>query len=313
MDLALVSWNTREDLRRALASVRRHGGDRRVVVVDNASTDGTPDMVAAEFPEVRLIAETENRGFAAGANRALDAAGDADVLLLNADVELTSGAAERLEAALGERPRAAAIGPRLVHEDGSAQHSAYRFPTLGIAAWLNSGLWRLRSDAWQREHLLETSPQPAAAARVDWVIGAALAIRRSALAEVGGLEESFFMYAEDLEWCHRAATAGWEIWYEPSATVMHLGNRSGAQAFGPGRTAAWLQSTYAFARQAHGPAWARAYFALNATGTGARYVAARARHAVAPSDASRRALATWRPHVAYHLRGARPLQGRAPR
>ena len=312
MDIAIVSWNTRDELRRALASVRRHGGDRRVVVVDNASTDGSPDMVREEFPEVELVAESENLGFAAGANRAFQAAGDADILLLNADVELTPGAVERLESALDEHPRAAAIGPRLVNEDGSTQHSAYRFPTLEVAAWLNSGLWRLRSESWQAARLLETSPQPARPAPVDWVIGAALAVRRTALAEVGGLEESFFMYAEDLEWCHRAAKAGWQIWYEPAAAVLHLGNRSGAQAFGAGRTAAWLQSTYAFARRAHGSAWARAYFALNAAGTGARYAAARARHAVAPSAATRRALATWGPHVAYHLRGVRPLDGRRP-
>jgi GT2 family glycosyltransferase len=313
VDIGLVSWNTLGDLRRALASVRRHGGGRRTIVVDNASSDGTPGMVRDEFAEIELVAETENRGFAAGANRLLEASAPADLLLLNADVELTAGAAERLEAELAAHPRAAAVGPRLAYEDGSVQHSAYRFPTLGLSAWLNSGLWRLRSPRWRAGQLLETSPQPQTATRVDWVIGAALAMRRDAVDEIGGLEERFFMYAEDLEWCHRAARAGWEVRYAPEATVVHLGNRSGAQAFGAHRTAAWLQSTYAFARRAHGTAWTRVYYAVNAAGTGARYAAARARHAVAPSERTRRALATWGPHVAYHFRGERPLDRRAGR
>jgi N-acetylglucosaminyl-diphospho-decaprenol L-rhamnosyltransferase len=312
MDLGIVSWNTRDELRRALASIRRHGEGRRVVVVDHASTDGSPEMVAEEFPEADLI-RAENRGFAAGANRLLSATAPADLLLLNADVELTPGAADRLERALAEDPRAAAAGPRLVHEGGPPQHSAYRFPSLGLAAWLNSGLWRLRAPAWQAEQLLETSPQPSRSAVVDWVIGAAMALRRTAVEAVGGFDERFFMYAEDLEWCHRASRAGWHVRYEPTATVVHLGNRAGAQAFGGARTAAWLESTYAFARSVHGPAWARAYFALNAAGTGGRYAAARLRHAVSPSEGTRRALAMWGPHVAYHLRGRRPLRERASR
>ena len=301
MDLGIVSWNTRDELRRALASIRRHGGGRAAVVVDHASSDGSADMVEREFPEVRLI-RAENRGFAAGANRLLSATAPEDLLLLNADIELTPWSADRLERALADHPRAAAVGPKLVYEGGESQHSAYRFPSLGLAAWLNSGLWRLRSARWQAEQLLETSPQPGRPARVDWVIGAAMALRRAAVEAVGGLEERYFMYAEDLEWCHRAARAGWEIRYEPSAVVVHLGNRSGAQAYGPRRTAAWLESTYAFVRGAHGAAWARAYYAINAAGAGARYGAARVRHAVAPSEGSRRGLATWGPHAAYHLR-----------
>lgn len=301
-----MSWNTREELRRALESVRRHGGGRRTVVVDHASSDGTPEMVREAFPEVSLI-EARNRGFAAGANRLLSATAPADLLLLNADVELTAGAADRLERALADHLRAAAIGPRLVYENGQTQHSAYGFPTLAMAAWLNSGLWRARSARWQAERLLETSPQPARPARVDWVIGAAVALRRDAVERVGGFDEGFFMYAEDLEWCHRAGRAGWEIRYEPGAVVVHLANRSGAQAFGPRRTAAWLQSTQRFVRRANGPAWAGAYYALNALGTGTRYALARVRHAVAPSESTRRAVEEWAPHVAYHLRRDRPL------
>lgn len=307
MDLGIVSWNTRDELRRALASIRRHGGGRGAVVVDHASSDGSADMVEREFPEVRLI-RAENRGFAAGANRLLSATAPEDLLLLNADVELTPGAVDRLERALADHPRTAAVGPRLVYEGGAPQHSAYRFPSLGLAAWVNSGLWRLRSPRWQAEQLLETSPQPARPGPVDWVIGAAVAVRRAAVEAVGGLEERYFMYAEDLEWCHRAARAGWDIRYEPAAVVVHLGNRSGVQAFGGRRTAAWLEATYAFVREAHGPAWARAYFAINAAGTGARYAAARVRHAVAPSERSRRSLAAWGPHAEYHLR--RRVRGR---
>ncbi|MCA1726852.1 MAG: glycosyltransferase, partial [Actinobacteria bacterium] len=142
MDLGLVAWNTRDELRDALASIVGFGGGRRTVVVDNASTDGTTEMVRERFPDVELIEEPRNRGFAGGANRLLERT-DADLLLLNADTRLTEGAVETLEAALAEHPRAAAVGPRLVDAGGSVEHSALPFPTLGLAASTNLGLFGL--------------------------------------------------------------------------------------------------------------------------------------------------------------------------
>ena len=309
MDIGLVAWNTRDELRAALESIAKHGGGRRTVVVDNASTDGSAEMVRADFPGVELIAETENRGFAGGANRLLDATGG-DLLLLNADITMTEGAADRLEAALARHPRAAAIGPRLMREDGGVEHSALPFPTLGLAATTNLGLFRLRSARWRARSLVPGTGLPRRTTRVDWIVGAAMAIRRAAVDDVGGLDESLFMYAEDLEWCWRASRAGWELWYEPSATIVHLGNRSGAQAYGERRTAAWLQSTYRVTERTHGRAWTAAYYALNAVGAGARYAAARVRHGVRPSPETRRSLREWGPHVRYHFGGLRPLDRR---
>jgi GT2 family glycosyltransferase len=310
MDIGLVAWNTRDELRDALESVRRFGGGRRTVVVDNASSDGTADMVSAEFPDVELVAETENRGFAAGANRLLERTGDADLLLLNADIALTQGAVERLEAALAAHPRAAAVGPRLAGEDGRVEHSALAFPTLGLAATVNLGLYGLRSAEWRAQALVPGTGLPERTAKVDWIIGAAMAIRREAVRESGPFDESLFMYAEDLEWCWRANRAGWELWYEPAATIVHLGNRSGSQVYGDTRTAAWLQSTYRVTRRTHGRAWTAAYFALNAAGAGARYAAARVRDRARPSERTRAAVAEWRPHVRYHFGGLRPLDRR---
>ena len=310
MDLGVVAWNTRDELRDALVSIRTFAPQRRTVVVDNASTDGTAQMVRAEFPDVELVVEAANRGFAAGANRVLERTAGSDVLLLNADIVLREGAVDRLEGALAAHPRAAAVGPRLQRPDGSQEHSAYPFPALGLAAVTNLGLFSLGPQRWRATSLVPGTPPPRAAVAVDWVIGAAMALRRAAVDEVGPFDESFFMYAEDVEWCWRAREAGWEVWFEPGATVIHLGNRSGAQAFGEDRTAAWLESTYRFARRAHGRAWAAAYFGLNAVGAGARYATAAVRHRVAPSSRSAELVARWRPHVAYHFRGVRPLTGR---
>jgi len=305
-----VSWNTRGEVAAALRSLARHGGGRRVVVVDNASTDGTAELVSSGFPHVELIRSEANLGFAAGANRLIEATRPEDLLLLNADVEVTEGALEALDRALASHPRAAVVGPRLVGSDGGREHSAYRFPTLGVASWVNSGLWQVRSRSWRARRLLPGAPQPEVPSRVDWVVGAAMALRRAALEEVGPFDGSFFMYAEDLDWCHRASGAGWEVWVEPRATVMHLRNRSGAQAFGDDQPAAWLESTYRFTRRTKGTAWTAAYFALNAAGAGARYLAARARRMVAPSDEARSAVGRWAPYVRYHFRGDRPIERR---
>jgi GT2 family glycosyltransferase len=123
----------------------------------------------------------------------------------------------------------------------------------------------VRGD-WARRHALHGSWAHDEERAVDWAVGAALLIRREARKEIGDLDESFFMYVEDLEWCHRAHRLGWEIWFTPDAVVIHVGNASGEQRFGLARTAAWLANTYLFYRRHHGPVSTASFRTLNAAG-----------------------------------------------
>lgn len=226
MDMAavVVSYNTRDLLRSCLESIRG-GGIAEVVVVDNASTDGSPGMVRSEHPGVRLIANRHNPGYGGGANQGIAACRAPYVLLLNSDTLLEPGAAARLAAWLDRHPRCAVAGPRLLNPDGSLQSSCFPwltpFNVLALNTWLNR-LARLLPrfrPTWRGT--------PARAGH--WVKGAALAIRREAFDAVGGFDESYFMYAEELDLCHRLRAAGWEVHYTPEATVVHVEGASTEQ------------------------------------------------------------------------------------
>lgn len=217
--VAIVSYNTAPLLRRCLASVIE---DTRgpVLVIDNQSPDGSAELVRREFPSVRLRAESDNRGYGAAANLAVGELGARYVLLLNADTQLTRGAVEALAAYLDDHPAAAVAGPRLVTATGTYEPSAHRFPTPLALLLQESGLRRLLGLT--RRH--EWRPRP-----VDWILGAALAIRREAFDAVGGFDEGFFLYQEEVDLCYRLRAAGWEIHYAPVATVRHVGGASTSQ------------------------------------------------------------------------------------
>jgi N-acetylglucosaminyl-diphospho-decaprenol L-rhamnosyltransferase len=213
--VAIVSYDAERMLGRCLKSVLAYTSSP-VLVVDNASTDGSPQLVSREFPGVDLVVEAENRGYGAAANVAIHRLGTPYVLLLNADTELTPGAAAALAEYLDRHPRAAVAGPRLTRREGAYEPSAHRFPTPRSLLVQESGLTRvlgLGRREWQ-------------AGPVDWVLGAALAIRRDAFVAVGGFDEEYFLYQEEVDLCHRLHEAGWEIHYAPVATVVHVGGGS---------------------------------------------------------------------------------------
>jgi GT2 family glycosyltransferase len=219
--IAVVSYGTREELRAclsALASETRH----EVVVVDNASPDGSAAMVRAEFPWVALVENDQNRGYGAAANQAFASASADYLVLLNADVVPRPSALATLVRYLEDHPRAAIVAPRLLNPDGTPQASCYPFLTPGhvlvVMSGLNSVLTRLVPRA--RRHL-GTSPQ-ASTGRVAWVKGAALAIRAEAFDEVAGFDESFFLYGEEHDLCYRLAQAGWETHFTTEAAMTHV-------------------------------------------------------------------------------------------
>jgi N-acetylglucosaminyl-diphospho-decaprenol L-rhamnosyltransferase len=232
MDLSIVilNYNTREHLAACLRAIEREestllgGGpvEAEVFVVDNASTDDSADMVASRFAWVHLIRSPRNGGFAHGNNLALRQVRGDHMLLLNPDSLLPRGAIAGLLQRLAEHPEAGMVGPKLLRSDGSMHLACRRsFPTPSVAFYRLSGLARLcpRSRRFGRYNL--TFVDPDEPLEVDAVCGACMLIRRTTIERVGLLDERFFMYGEDLDWCLRARAAGWTVRYEPSIVVQH--------------------------------------------------------------------------------------------
>ncbi len=227
----ICTFNSRPDVSRAIESCLREGiSAAHLTVVDNASTDGTPELVQGSFPEVRLLAEDRNRGFAAAVNHGARGTGGESVLLLNPDAELRPGALREMLEALALDPRRGAVSPRVIRPDGRLDPACRRrFPSPQVALWRLTGLSRLRPGssrfgAYNLSHLPVDRPMP-----VDSGTGACLLIRRPLFDSVGGLDEGYFMYGEDLELCWQLRQRGAQVWYQPTAVVIHRKGSSSEQ------------------------------------------------------------------------------------
>ena len=222
LDVVIVSYRCAPLLRACLGSLRQHPPSVPVAVhvVDNASGDGTAEMIATEFPEVILTAREQNLGFSAANNIAIREGTARYVLALNPDTEVTAGALDLMLELMERRPEVGISGPRLERPDGGFDHAARRsFPTPLGALGHFTGAGRRGgapgSLAQYRAPEVEAGP-------VDAVNGAFMLIRRSALETVGLFDEGYWMYMEDLDLCYRFAEAGWTTWFEPAATVIHV-------------------------------------------------------------------------------------------
>jgi N-acetylglucosaminyl-diphospho-decaprenol L-rhamnosyltransferase len=230
LSIVILNYNTLEHLRDCLRAVQLEGSTSlsggpipaEVIVVDNASTDGSADMVAAEFPWVRLIRSPRNGGFAFGNNLALQQRRGTNVLLLNPDTLMPPGGIGLLLDRLAAHPEAGIVGPKLLKPDGSMHLACRRsFPTPSVAFYRLSGLSRLfpHSPRFGRYNL--TFLDPDLAIEVESVCGACLLVRGAVIDRVGVLDERFFMYGEDLDWCLRTRLMGWTVRYEPATVVLH--------------------------------------------------------------------------------------------
>ena len=220
LSIVIVNWNTRELLRDCLRAVAvTTGVTCEVIVVDNGSTDGSAAVVATEFPTVHLIANATNRGFAAANNQGLAVARGRYCLLLNSDTRVAPDALAQLVAFMDAHPEAGACGPQLRNADGTLQPSGRAFPTLvqAVMALLPLPDAARRAAAGPLERRDYNS-----VAEVDEVSGAALCLRAAALSQVGGLDERFFVFGEDVDLCWRLSKAGWKVYYVPQAVVTHL-------------------------------------------------------------------------------------------
>jgi len=196
-------------------------GPAEIVVIDNGSRDGSVDTLCAAHPDVRVIRAPGNLGYARAANLGTAATKAPIVAVLNADTEIERGAAAAMLERMAHESRLGAVGPRLHNVDGSDYPSARSMPSIGVAIGHGLlGLWWPKNRFTARYRQLDADPaQPRL---VDGVSGAAIWLRRSALDDVGGWDERYFMYLEDTDLCWRLRRAGWEVAYEPSAVVMHV-------------------------------------------------------------------------------------------
>ena len=231
LSVIVVSWNVRDLLRDCLRSVVAQKGDLvvQVVVVDSGSADGTAEMVRAEFPEVHLIARADNVGFAKGNNLGLAVANGRYWLLLNPDTVVLPGALPTAVAYLAQHAAVGMVGCQLLNGDGSVQSSRRRFPTWWTAVFESTWL-QPYAPAGVLAHYYATDLPDGETAEVDWVMGAFLLTRPEVVAQVGGLDEGYFMYSEELDWCKRMKLAGWGVVYLPQAQVVHYQGKSSEQA-----------------------------------------------------------------------------------
>jgi hypothetical protein len=242
----ILTYNTRELVLRCLesfcAEVLRDGW--QVIVVDNGSTDGTAPAIAERFPDVEVVRSEENLGYAAGNNRGLQRAIGHCVILLNSDVIASPSALRALCRYLEAHPRVGAVSAGLRAADGRPQAFAYGGDPTPVYL-LRRGLHRLLGKgplhSWDVSEPIE----------VDWVSGACLAVRHAVIEQVGFLDERFFLYFEDNDWCLRMRQAGWRVVYDPSVTVTHLGGASEPQRFAANRI--YYDSMVAFYRKHYGP------------------------------------------------------------
>lgn len=231
LSIVIVSWNTRDLLAQCLASVFAQQDEKgaglglEVSVVDNASEDGSPEMVRDQFPQVHLLQNPDNPGFAAANNQGIRQCRAGYILLLNPDTIVKPGALATLVKFMDEHPQAGAAGARLLNADGSLQESCYPRPTLGREFWRLFHLDRIIPLAiypmwrWPLD-----SPRP-----VDVLMGACFLVRRSVFDQIGVWEETYFMYSEEVDLCYRVQAAGWSLVWVPQAEVVHLGGQSTRQ------------------------------------------------------------------------------------
>ena len=227
LDVLIVSsTGARDVLRACLRSLRDHPltiGEMRVQLVDNASTDGTPEMVRSEFPEVVLHEMDWNAGFTAGNNRVLRQNEAPFTLVLNPDTEVHAGSLDHMVRLMQERPDIGMASCRLVQPDGTLDHAAKRsFPTpLGaLGHFLRVGRSE-RAPSWLAQYRAPDLGE-FEAGEVEAVNGAYMLVRREAVADVGLFDEGYWTYMEDLDWCYRFRQRGWKVWYEGSVSTMHV-------------------------------------------------------------------------------------------
>lgn len=227
----MVNYNTVDLLKKCLQSIfsNEHQTPFEVLVVDNNSKDGSAGMVRKEFPRVNLIANSINIGYARAVNQALKVSGGEYLLILNADLRLMPKAIDELKKFMDLHPEAGIVGAKLLNPDGTLQYSCRTFYTLRTILYRRTFLAKLFPHSKiVRKHLMADWDHNDVR-EVDWLLGSCLMVRRKAVNDVGMMDERYFLYFEDVDWCYRMKRGGWKVYYFPQAQMIHHHRRDSAR------------------------------------------------------------------------------------
>lgn len=268
ISVCMVSYNTRALLERCLAALvqsrparssddfyrKRHSNvlNLEIIVADNASSDASADMVAANFPHVQLIRNRENRDYTRAMNQCLQAAHGESLLLLNPDCEPLGNAMDELQRALENHPHWGAAGARLEFPDGSLQRTGNRFPTVWYLLYQALGLDARFPNNRERLQNIYAEWDRTTEREVDALSGACLMVRRAVVEQIGYLDEQFAMYKEEVDWCKRMSGTSWRVGYVPTARVLHHAEASARQLPSTRRTQLYENSTVAYTKKYFG-------------------------------------------------------------
>lgn len=232
LSIVIVSWNTEKYLEKCLASIFANQADLQleVFVVDNASKDNTIKVVREKFPQVKLIANKTNRGFATANNQALKQANGKYVLLLNPDTQIIDNALKKMVEFIAQNDDVGIAGCQLLNPDKTIQPSVRTFPTKTAIFLLLTKISKLWPNHPALKKYLAADFDYQAAQSVDQVMGAFFLIQKKLIDQIGLLDEKFFIWFEEVDFCKRTKAAGWKIWYTPTANIIHYGSRSFNQA-----------------------------------------------------------------------------------
>jgi GT2 family glycosyltransferase len=259
ISIVIVSYNTREFIARCLRSLLEDPSDlvREIIVVDNASADGSVETIEAEFPRVTLIRNSTNLGYAKAVNQGIRSASGHFFLVLNPDIETGPGSIRALWEFMEATPDAGIVGGKLLNADGTLQMSCRTFYTVPIVLLRRTFLGRLFPESKLLRRHLMSDWDHASDREVDWVMGACMMVRREAYENVGGMDERFFLYFEDVDWCYRMKKHGWKVFYVHSAAMTHHYRRESAKLVPDRKLVSHLLSTFRFYDK-----WGTAVYAL---------------------------------------------------
>jgi GT2 family glycosyltransferase len=261
LSIIIVSWNVKNDLLNCLSSLEKNrpSFSFEQIVIDNMSSDGTAKTVRQEYPAVTVIENQENKGFARANNQGIKQSSGEYILFLNPDTIIHPNSLSTLVEFLDNNPDVGACGPKLLNADGTVQKSVRQFPTFRAVLYAHTicrliGLFRHQHRKWMMKDFSYDRQTD-----VDQIMGAAMMVRRSVIDKVGGMDENFFMYFEEIDLCYRIKQAGWRIVFLPDAVITHLGGRSSSQV--PLRRVMMLKSLISFFRK-HRPRFEAELFAV---------------------------------------------------
>lgn len=261
VSILIVSWNVSALLAQSLESIlaapvslddsQPNSLQVEIIVVDSASADDTVEMLLQRFPQIRLIVQSENVGFTRGNNIALKEARGRYLLLLNPDTEIAGDAITNMAAYLDQYPAVGIIGPHTLNEDGSTQSTRRRFPNFWIGLFESTWLQPYAPKSLLDYYYVTDGTPPDETMEVDWVQGSAMMVRREVYEQIGGLDEGYIMYSEELDWCKRAKNAGWRVVFLGEAKIIHYGGKSSEQAVARSHIL-FQQSKLRYFRKYHG-------------------------------------------------------------